>query len=369
MIDPATPRTYFAAANSERGFVNYFESCFSEARCERLYIIKGGPGTGKSHLMRTVARHARRAGYEVTAYACSSDPASLDGVLCRRDNRPGIGFVDGTAPHVWEPSLPGVRESLVDLGAFWNDDALWQAREEIGRLTEAKSAAYRRAYSLLRAAGEVDRVAQTCLAPCIRSPRLRGLTDRFLRPLTVGAGKHSTPVASPLPALRRALSMSGTVTLHSYEAEVAAAGGTIIHLEDYYGVGATLLTALLEASLARGISPIVSYDPLRPDQVDGLLYPAADLCILRGDVDLPDDGMATLRHVSLKRLVDPVALRGVRGEMRRLLGQREALLQNALDHLAEASTHHFALESIYQNAMNFDAVTTLTDRLCAKLFG
>ena len=369
MIDPATPRTYFAAANSARGFVNFFEPCFSEERCEHLYIIKGGPGTGKSHLMRTVARHARRAGCEVTAYACSSDPASLDGVLCRQNGRPGIGFLDGTPPHVWEPRLPGVRESLVDLGRFWDSHALRGQEQEIRRLTDKKAAAYRRAYSLLSAAGEVDRVADERLSSCIRWPRLYGLIDRFLRPLTAGVGKHAGLSISPVPALRRALSMKGDITLNSYEREIMTAGGNVIHLQDYYGVAGILLTKLLEASLSRGISPTVSYDPLRPEKVDGLLYPLSGLCILAGRVDVPNEESTTLRSISLKRLVDPTALRGARVEMRRLIGQREALMQNALDHLGKASGHHFALEIIYKETMNFDAVTALTEELCKDLFG
>ena len=46
----ATIKGYFACANSSRGFCNYFESNLQGL--ERLYILKGGPGTGKSTLMK-----------------------------------------------------------------------------------------------------------------------------------------------------------------------------------------------------------------------------------------------------------------------------------------------------------------------------
>ena len=42
----ATIKSYFACANSSRGFYNFFESNLQNL--ERLYILKGGPGTGKS---------------------------------------------------------------------------------------------------------------------------------------------------------------------------------------------------------------------------------------------------------------------------------------------------------------------------------
>ena len=53
------PRQCFAASNSCRGFCNYYGDLFVDSRFDRLYIIKGGPGTGKSHFMKVVARRAR----------------------------------------------------------------------------------------------------------------------------------------------------------------------------------------------------------------------------------------------------------------------------------------------------------------------
>jgi hypothetical protein len=46
---------YFASANAARGFVSYFKRCFADARISRLYMIKGGPGTGKSRFIGDVA--------------------------------------------------------------------------------------------------------------------------------------------------------------------------------------------------------------------------------------------------------------------------------------------------------------------------
>ena len=118
MTEMVSPR-YFAASNSCQGFRNYYGDIFTDSRTDRLYIIKGGPGTGKSHFMKVVARRARARGYRITEYACSSDPASLDGIILEREGSPTLGFLDGTAPHTREPTLPGVKEELLNLGAFW----------------------------------------------------------------------------------------------------------------------------------------------------------------------------------------------------------------------------------------------------------
>ena len=73
-----------------------------------MYIIKSGPGSGKSTLMRRVERHAQAAGLETEEVLCSGDPDSLDAVMI-----PALGaaVVDGTAP-----------QGIVPLVHFW---AVW----------------------------------------------------------------------------------------------------------------------------------------------------------------------------------------------------------------------------------------------------
>ena len=53
---------FFAAANSVKGFVSFYGEIFAAPSIERRYIIKGGPGTGKSSFMKKVARAAKDAG-------------------------------------------------------------------------------------------------------------------------------------------------------------------------------------------------------------------------------------------------------------------------------------------------------------------
>ena len=51
--------------NSYGGFVSHYRDCFAQ---ERRYIIKGGPGCGKSTLMRRIAHEAEQRGLEVEYY-------------------------------------------------------------------------------------------------------------------------------------------------------------------------------------------------------------------------------------------------------------------------------------------------------------
>ena len=74
---------YFLAANSAEGFVSHFGDCYNPYDGWRAYIIKGGPGTGKSSFMKCVVVKAVDKGYSVELCPCSSDPDSLDGVIIK----------------------------------------------------------------------------------------------------------------------------------------------------------------------------------------------------------------------------------------------------------------------------------------------
>ena len=144
---------YFAASNSSGGFVNYYPQLFS--RAEHTYIIKGGPGTGKSSFMKKIALNRESAGDKVEYYYCSSDHTSLDGILIFGKEETW-GIIDGTPPHAKEPELPGIKDEIINLGEFWSRERLLSQKNEIISLTGKKSSSYHRAYDYLRCCGNLS---------------------------------------------------------------------------------------------------------------------------------------------------------------------------------------------------------------------
>ena len=138
--------SYFLGANTANGFYSCYDSfCPPEGGCF-LWIIKGGPGCGKSTLMRKIGAAAEAAGLDVEYVLCSGDPDSLDGVYLPQKE---IAFTDGTAPHVQEPAYPGVSGAYLDLGRFYDAKALSPLRKSFVQLTAAYRAKYAEAYKAL----------------------------------------------------------------------------------------------------------------------------------------------------------------------------------------------------------------------------
>lgn len=135
-------KNYFAGGNTARGFHSLFDSNLQGL--DRLFILKGGPGTGKSTLMKKIGEEWTKEGFDVELLHCSSDPDSLDGVIIRGL---GVGVVDGTEPHVIEPIAPGAIDEYVNLGEAWDSAKLASEKWNILNLNGKVHDSFHMAYS------------------------------------------------------------------------------------------------------------------------------------------------------------------------------------------------------------------------------
>lgn len=87
---------FFLGANTPQGFVSRFDQLADPDDGWRKYVIKGGPGTGKSRLMKQLAGELSHRCNKLELIYCSSDTNSLDAVIAT-DLKAAIA--DGTSPH------------------------------------------------------------------------------------------------------------------------------------------------------------------------------------------------------------------------------------------------------------------------------
>lgn len=349
-------RKYFAASNSADGFVSYYDACFGVDCVDQLYVIKGGPGTGKSRFMRDVAEAAEAHGCDIDYYYCSSDPHSLDGIRITGLDSVRIGLIDGTAPHAWEPALPGVREELINLGQFWNGKLLQQHSTRIRQLNRMKKQCYDLAYHYLHGCGEMEKVRDSLIQPCIVPKKIERLADRILRNCKQGNGFYEKP------ALQNAVGMTGCVHFSTFENEA----DTLYLVEPYYGAECHVMQALLDRSREKQLSVLVSRDPVCPQHIDGLYWPVERL----GVVIAPHKGAdSPTRRIYLSHYTDAALLDGLRGDLRHAKKTEKQLLEGACNCLDRAAGYHFELESIYIEAMDFAAKEGFSRQFCKDLFG
>ena len=151
---------FFGAANGYSGFRSYFNRIFNSEEFDRIYVIKGGPGTGKSSFMKKICSRYQDENLKIERIHCSSDPESLDGVIITSDDKK-IALLDGTAPHERDAVVVSAIDEIVNLAEGLDRRFLSAEKEEILYLSKEKKRAYDTAYAYLNIAGEVEKFKKT----------------------------------------------------------------------------------------------------------------------------------------------------------------------------------------------------------------
>ena len=167
---------FFLGANSAEGFYGLYDQLL-DARLYDLIILKGTPGCGKSTFMRMIGKAAEDAGFDVEYALCSSDPASLDGVLI-----PGwhVAYVDGTAPHTMDVDFPAASGAYLDLGSFYDIRALRPALAHLRALKSTHQSLYREAYRALHEAKAVHDEIEAVYHPHVDFGGVTALAERHI---------------------------------------------------------------------------------------------------------------------------------------------------------------------------------------------
>lgn len=141
----------FAGANTSTGFYSGFDGIFSYSK--KTFFIKGAPGTGKSSLMKRIMDRQKALGHVVSAFHCSSDPDSLDGII---DETISGAIIDATAPHTYDPPYPGATGAILSMGDFLDEGALYKNAEKIESINREMKKAFHAACQYLKSAGDIE---------------------------------------------------------------------------------------------------------------------------------------------------------------------------------------------------------------------
>ena len=143
------PIRFFLGSNSPQGFVSRFDQISCNDPQWHTFIIKGGPGCGKSSMMRKIAEALEPFSPDTQFIACSADPDSLDAVIFPKLK---FSISDGTAPHLLEPKYPGLSDTLVSLGDYLSTEKLLPFYDEVRTMDKTIQENYRRATDCFAAA-------------------------------------------------------------------------------------------------------------------------------------------------------------------------------------------------------------------------
>ncbi|MEL7624253.1 MAG: hypothetical protein AAGU12_11755 [Clostridiales bacterium] len=335
-------RQYFPGAITYQGYLSHWDTNLEGI--DQLYILKGGPGTGKATLMRRIGKALAEAGLETELLWCSSDARSLDGVIIRDFS---LAIMDGTAPHTRDPVYPGVRDMIVDLGRFWRRDILKEYRQEILSLTNENKKMFLEIYALLKKARDFAERRQSLYKIRLDEEGMEAWLDQLLKEQLVG---NSIPKEPSRHRFYTIMAPQGLVSHFDELFEQAEKGYQFI--TDDLAIGTKVLNYIGTKAQGKGYGVWFVHDPQEPDALNAVFLPELKaLYYLNGEA-LGDK----CKTVELERWYHKNLNGRNELEAEFLLTAIEDARQRAQKLMAENKKIHDHLETYYVKAMDFTAL-------------
>ncbi len=350
-------RCYFPGGNTPEGFFSYYGDIMPQKEAGRIFCIKGGPGTGKSTLMRRIGSYYLQKGMDVDLLKCSSDPASLDGIVIKDKN---IAIIDGTAPHVTDPINPGAVDEIINLGEHFDDEELTRNRDEIIALSSDISETFQYAYVYLKCADIIYRHMNRLLSKYISEENLYDFITSVKLPGKINiAGKRKRYFGSSITS-------SGMINeLPGLSKEIR----DIYLIETPIGYKPNVtLNFLSQIIVNEGYDVEELYCPMYPaGTAEHIISPDAGIGVFTCN-DFHSKELFEENNVRKIIKVDTVSITDNDRERLEFL-KKEAIsnIENVTQILKNAKKKHDVLEKHYIKAMDFASIEEVKNKVIEKI--
>lgn len=341
-------RKVFPGGNTAYGFYSFYDY-IATPDANKIFVIKGGPGVGKSTFMRKIAETVRERGYDVELHCCSSDNGSLDGVYIPALD---VALIDGTAPHVVDPKNPGAVDEIVHLGDYWDEAGMRRNRGEILKCNREVGRLFRRAYAYLAAShillNEVESYYQDTGA--LDRGGLHSVAMDLIEEIF---GDVASQPRTPRDRHLFATAITPDGPVNYLETIVGHLGRRYIITGDDGTEKTTLTSRVLDAALMRGFDVEVFHCALDPKKVDHVVIPALGMAVIN-EVEPhfcpPKDGD---RLIDTMQYVDTGIQEAYLGERTRAREMYREAFGQAIWFISKAKKTHDEMEKYYVPNMDF----------------
>ncbi|MEG6616631.1 PRK06851 family protein [Peptococcaceae bacterium 1198_IL3148] len=359
-------KNVFPGGNTSKGFYSYYNYMI-EPDATRIISIKGGPGVGKSTLMRWVGEEMRGRGYNVEYHWCSSDNGSLDGVVIPAIK---VAMLDGTAPHVVDPKNPGAVDEILHLGEYWNEGLLRQHKNEIMATNARVGRLFKIAYSQLAEAKVIKDERDGYYDEATNFAMVNGVIHQIAKSIISKADTQFKNEPKERHLFATALTPGGNVhhldsilqdvqTLHLITGEASA-------------IGSYIVGTIADAINIHGLDSEVYHCALEPEEVDLVVVPSIKVAILKDipGINFKPQDIPKIKRIemyNLDQFIDQDILTVYDREIKCCNERLHAAICRALSYIAAAKAEHDMMEKFYISAMDFEAINAKREEMLQRI--
>lgn len=360
----------FPGGNTSRGFYSYYHHII-EPDTTRIFVIKGGPGVGKSTFMKYISEKMVDLGYDVEHHCCSSDNNSLDGVCIPAI---GVALLDGTAPHVVDPKNPGVVDEIIHLGDFWNEQKIVKNKEAVLKSNARVGRLFKIAYNQLAEAKAIKNELDTYYAEAINMGGVNGtihsIAEDILEDVMEDGKLQFEKEAKDRHLFATAFTPKGQA--HYLDTILAGIKKLYFITGDAGTVGSEVVGKISQAMHMHGLDTEVYHCAFEPTAVDLVVIPELKIAVLKNitGIDFKIQDIPGLKKVKIKDLnqhLNPDILALYDKEIKCANERLHSALGRSISYIAAAKAEHDVMEQYYVPAMDFEAINAKREEILKRI--
>ena len=349
-------RKIFPGGNTSKGFKSFFDYAIPK-NVNRIFCMKGGPGVGKSSLMKKVALEMLSRGYDVDLYPCSSDPESLDIIVIKEL---GVVMLDATAPHMVDPKNPGAVDEILDLGNYWDRTELQKNKIDLIECNKEVSRFFKVGYKYFEAAAPIAYEIQSKNVDCMDFGKVNLITENLIKSIFNNIEPNGE-YKEQIHLFGSGLTPLGHI---EYTDTILDNVSKIFYLKGDLGTGkSTLLNKVANKATENGLEVEVFHAPLLPEKIETIYIKGLDVGITTSKL-FKDKHLETL---DLNEFMDLKKHDKYKEELEYSNKTLNDLLEYGMLNIKRAKEQHDVLENYYVPNMDFTELNKLKDILIERI--
>jgi DNA polymerase III delta prime subunit len=353
----------YPGGNTCYGFYSFYDQ-IAPHDVHKKYILKGGPGAGKSSFMKAIANELGCNGIDIEYHWCSSDNNSLDGIVAGDGL---ICMVDGTAPHIVDPHYPGAVDLIINMGDFWDERKVISNKRDIVLLTGQVDLFFQRAYNRLKEAHSAWWEWSSYYPEAVNTAAVNRNIVALSEDFIAHAPRSNRPARHLFAA---ALTPEGIV---SQADSLIEKNYAVFAVKGSPGSGIKDLFKHIEDTLRlNNIYGEIYHCPFDPNNLDLIILPDTKTVILDISSHIVDyekylSSRKYKRMLDFDQFLDLPALSSCRDQLMQAKERFQKGLQEATAFMQVAKNLHDELETNYVPAMDFDRIADFRQELVGSL--
>lgn len=341
--------------NTSLGFYSYFPHIIDVKEANKIYLLKGGPGTGKSSMMMKIGDEMIEKGYDVEFHHCSADPESIDAIVVPKLK---VAMLDATAPHIIEPKYPGAIDKIINLGDYWEEKELEKNRVKIIESIDENSNIYKRVYRFLAAAkilnDDIEWIYNQAMDFLGVNRWTNQILDRFFTNIE-NRNKHSRE----RHLFASAYTHRGHIDFIETYVEVVE---NIYYVKGAPGTGkSTLFNKLAIKAMEKGYNVEIYHEPLVPNKIENIVIPKLNIAFTT------NDKYKDKETFDFDTFLDLNKVHKYESELAYSKKLFRQLIDNVTYNLQKSKKNHDLIEDYYVGNLQFEKIDTLREKLIKEI--